>query len=84
MSVIDIATNGVHPDFDLGELLLDIGVNYYIWMALYKFILKHDYDPIAGRGYRMTLFPGYEVDRAIILQAMTRTKTYVDLIDNKR
>lgn len=65
----------------LGTLLFLYTVNFIVWTGLSSFV--RGIEDKSGKGYRLSIFPGYEIDRAAVLQVLSRTNKLVKTISSK-
>jgi len=65
----------------LEYLLINYSLNFVIWTGLESFL--YGFEDKSGKGYRLSIFPGYEIDRATILQVLSRTNKLVKPITSK-
>ena len=75
LSIPDILARDVPTLPNPGIILLCTGFNLFFW-ALPERMLRGK-DDGSGSGYRFSSFPGYEIDRAAVLQVLSRTKRVV-------
>jgi len=82
LSIIDILVRNQPKIPDAETLIFDLSFNFIIWTMLESALRGRDIGK--GTGYRISLFPGYEIDRAAILQVMSRTNKLVAPISPKK
>lgn len=63
------------------ELTVILGFNSIIWNLLGR--RRYGNETKYGKGYRSSLFPGWEIDHAALLQIATRLKPLIIATDNK-
>lgn len=61
-----------------GELAFEMSLSFAIWTLVGA--VTCGLERGKGRGYRLSLFPGYEIDRAILLQILSRTQRLIETI----
>ena len=75
LTIHDILSKHVPTLPNPGYLLFCTAANFALFSMLESVL--HGKDDGSGSGYRLSLFPGYEIDRAAVLQVLSRTKRVV-------
>lgn len=65
-----------------GDLLIETGIEFVVWSLIASLLIYGKENKKEGSGYRISLFPGYEIDRAVVLQLLSRTLPLVETIDS--
>jgi hypothetical protein len=82
LSIVDLIARNQPKIPDAGTLILGLSFNFILWTMLESAF--HGRDIGTGTGYRISLLPGYEIDRAAILQVMSRTNKLITPISSNR
>ncbi len=77
LSIFDLLTRKQPVIPTAGDLLTWTCFNMIIWPILESITYGLER---GGSGYRLSIFPGYEIDRALVLQVLSRTNKLVKTI----
>lgn len=75
LSITDIMARAKPHMPSLENLFVPYAINFVVWTAL-ESVLK-GVESKSGTGYRISMLPGYEIDRAAVLQVLSRTSKLV-------
>ena len=80
LSIFDIVA-GLKPTVPTADMLLfNVSFVFLLWTFIES--ARRGRESSSGSGYRVSIFPGYEIDRAVILQVLSRTNTLIAPITN--
>lgn len=75
LSIYDFLARAQPRVPDIRSLIFDTVFNFTFWSTMESF--RYGIDTGKGTGYRISLFPGWEIDRAAGLQVLSRTQKLV-------
>jgi hypothetical protein len=82
LSIVDLIARRQPITPNAGTFILALSFNFLLWTMVESALRGSDTGK--GTGYRVSLLPGYEIDRAAILQVMSRTNKLVAPISTKK
>ena len=82
LSITDILARRQPTIPTASNLFVYTSISFILWSTVETFLYGRENK--SGSGWRLSIFPGYEIDRAAVLQVLSRTNKLVKPITSKK